>query len=107
MAGRKRTNQESRAFKARIVDLRSRGKPAAEIARELGVTRQYVSLVLAQTGVANARSRYEGAKPVGTTPDLLAAIARLEQQGQSSLAEKLRKIRDYRAKVKRRPSEGE
>jgi hypothetical protein len=92
MLGRKRTNEESLAFKGRILELKMQGRPAAEIAREFGVTRQYVSLVLAQAGVANGRARYGKVKPHGPSTEVIDIVSRLEQQGQSSLAEKLRVV---------------
>jgi len=86
--GRKRTNLESKAFKSEIIRLRGEKRSIVEIARKMGVSRQYVSSVLIDAGQrgrvvmgekrqANLRARDVG---IGTT------ITRLEKQGEPSLA---------------------
>jgi DNA-binding transcriptional regulator LsrR (DeoR family) len=106
MVERKRNDQESRDFKARMEDLKRHGRSDAEIARELGVTRQYVSQVLTQAGLAGRRRRFVPVKSQATTNEVIELMARLEQQGQLGLAYKLRELVDRRKKVKRRPGEG-
>jgi predicted transcriptional regulator len=94
MAGKYRTRQESRALKARILELKKPGITDTEIARKLGVTRQYVSLVLIQAGIVKDRGRYGPKKTKENKTEVIAAIDRLERQGQKGLAEQLRMILD-------------
>lgn len=106
MTGKKRTNHESLAFKAKIADLKKEGATDAEIARQLDVSRQYISQVLNQAGLAGRRRRYGPMKPKGTRARLINMIERLERDGESILAEKLRTVLDRR-KVKTGQSNGE
>lgn len=101
MTGRMRSNQESRSFKAKIKKLKKQGKPDAEIARELGVTRQYVSIVLIRAGLAGRSKRTGEVKVRETSPEAKATIDRLEQQGERGLAEKLRLVLEREPKVKK------
>lgn len=100
MSGRKRTNQQSQLFKAEIAALKKRGKSLAEIARELGVSKQYVSQVLVQAGLADGRRHNKREKPDDATVQVIATVDRLEQQEHLGLAEKLREILDRNAKAK-------
>jgi predicted transcriptional regulator len=98
---RKRTDAESQAFKAKIVSLRRKCKSMVEIAQELGITKQYVSLVLNEAGL--------GGKLVNRTPNarvqagrdcyggVEATIAQLQQEGDYTLADNLRLILKRRA----------
>lgn len=93
---RKRTNRESRIFKAKIAKLKGQGGSGTEIARELGVTKQYVSLVLTQAGLAEGRKRSAPRKPKGISTGVIATISRLEQQGEAGLSEMLRAMLERR-----------
>ena len=48
--GRKRTNLESKAFKSKIIKLRAQNKSIVKIAKQMNVSKQYVSLVLTEAG---------------------------------------------------------
>jgi predicted transcriptional regulator len=97
----KRTNTESQTFKAKIISLRREGKSITEIAQELGITKQYVSLVLYEVGL--------GGKLVSSTPiakvqarrddidEVQATIAKLQRQGHYTLADNLRVMLERRA----------
>jgi predicted transcriptional regulator len=94
----KRTGRESEAFKAEIIKLRSQRKSAVEIAKELGVTRQYVSAVLIEAG-RGIRAEQRAEKRARIAGELRSekerienAISRLEQRGEHTLAEMLRAI---------------
>ncbi|HVG19700.1 MAG TPA: hypothetical protein VNI02_11670 [Blastocatellia bacterium] len=75
----------------------------AEIAQELGITKQYVSLVLNEVGL--------GGKPVRDTPfikiqdrsddneQVRATIAQLQTQGNYTLADSLRVMLERRARA--------
>jgi orotate phosphoribosyltransferase-like protein len=94
--GRKRTNKESLVFKAKIAKLKKQGGSGAEIARELGVTKQYVSLVLTQAGLADVRRPSVPRKPKEFRTERIATISQLEQQGETILSEMLRATLDRR-----------
>jgi hypothetical protein len=102
MSGRstpEKTAAESRAFKEKILKLRAGGKSIVEIGHQLGVSKQYVSIVLIEAG--------QGGKRINSRPtarrsteesnkQLQATIARLEEQGKYTLAESLREVAERR-----------
>ena len=96
MARKKRTKQESRALRDKIAELKKQGRQPKEIASELGVTRQYVSLVLAQAGLAEGRKRSVPKKPQKSSTEVIDTISRLERQGEAGLSEMLRETLDRR-----------
>jgi predicted transcriptional regulator len=106
MARKKRTNNESRAFKAEIADLKRQGKTNAEICRELGVTRQYVSAVLIEAGLAEGKKRRAPKQTKDSEPHVISLIDRLEQKGNQGLAEVLRGVLGRNGKVKGREGNG-
>ena len=86
--GRKRTNLESKAFKSEIIRLRRKRKSLVEIARQTGVSKQYVSSVLINAGLgARAEMREKKrARMLAKRGDINATISKLEKQGEYSLA---------------------
>jgi hypothetical protein len=91
--GRKRTDRESLAFKLKVIKLRGQNKSIVEIAKQMGVTRQYVSLVLIGAGLGKVKDKQRKKKrPKMRAKDdnIDADILRLEQQGEYSLANSLR-----------------
>ena len=97
----KRTDAESQKFKAKIVRLRRAGKSMTIIADELGITKQYVSLVLNEVGLGG---KLETGKslvkvPAKSKDEVQAAIAQLQIQGNHALAEGLRNMLYRRAKT--------
>ena len=91
--------QASNDLKAEIKRLREEGKKMDEIGQALGVTKQYVSLVLKQ-GVKNWIPRAQ--KPRRRKIDKAlrrkrqATISRLEKRGELELANRLRIIEQRR-----------
>ena len=86
--GRKRTNLESKVFKSEIIRLREKQKSLVEIAKQMGVSKQYVSSVLISAGLgvrAEMREK-KREKMRDESGDLDATISRLEKQGEPSLA---------------------
>ena len=106
MAGKKRNNHESRAFKAKIADLKREGKTYAEICREMGVSRQYVSAVLIEAGLADGRKRRAPKQPEEAAAHVTSMIERLERKGDEGLAEMLRGVLGRNGKVKRSKGNG-
>jgi predicted transcriptional regulator len=97
---RKRTDAESQAFKAKIVGLRGKGKSMTEIAQELGITKQYASLVLNEVGLGGKLVRDTPIAKVQARRDyndeVQAAIAQLKRQGDYALADNLRVMLERR-----------
>jgi transposase-like protein len=97
----KRTDAESKAFKAKIVSLRAEGKSMTEIAQELGITKQYASLVLNEVGLGGKLVRGAAMAKVQTRRDdndeVQDAIAQLQRQGHYTLADNLRVMLERRA----------
>jgi len=107
----KRTNLESKAFKSKIIKLRSQHKSVTQIGQELGVSRQYVSAVLIKAGLgirAEQRARKKAliAKKQALINCQMRAekerveqdISRLEQKGEHTLASWLRDLARRRKK---------
>lgn len=95
--------RESQALRARVVRLKEEGKSNAEIGRELGLTRQYVSYALISTGNRRESPRSEQSLQVNKHNDHAdATISRLEGEGEHVLAEMLRVLAKQRPKVSRR-----
>jgi hypothetical protein len=92
--GRKRTDRESEAFKSKIIKLRGKQKSIVEIAKHLGVTKQYVSRVLIEVG--QEISAEQCAKMRAKKDDIDETISRLEKHGEYSLANSLRIIAQRR-----------
>jgi transposase-like protein len=89
---RKRTDAESQAFKAKIVRLRSKNKSMAEIAQELGITKQYVSLVLNEVGMGGklvGGGHMARVRAKSDDGEVRATIARLQRKGDYTLADDL------------------
>jgi transposase-like protein len=106
--GRNRTGSESRAFKAKIINLRAQQKSIVKIAKQMGVSRQYVSLVLNEAGLGG-RIRMPKEKRSGikdkTRPkddDIDTDISRLERRGNYSLAYMLRAVAKRRTEKRPR-----
>jgi hypothetical protein len=76
--GRRRTNLESKAFKAKIIRLRGKQKSIVQIGKQLHVSRQYVSSVLIEAGLGG-RGEMRGKEEVEKGDDE-QSISRLEQQ---------------------------
>jgi transposase-like protein len=97
----KRTDAESQAFKAKIVSLREGGKSMTEIALELGITKQYASLVLNEVGLGGKLARAAPVARVRAKRDdndeVQATIAQLQGQGHYTLADNLRMMLERRA----------
>lgn len=97
---RRRTDAESQSFKAKIVSLRGDGKSMTEIARELGITKQYASLVLNEVGLGGKPVRGKPIAKVRVSRDdkaeVQATIAQLQRQGQYMLADNLRLMLERR-----------
>ena len=92
--GRKRTNSQSETFKAEIIKLRGLEKLIGEIAKQLHVSKQYVSNVLIDAGLGGkGTSRANGAAKKG---DIERDISRLEQQEEHTLASWLRVLAQRR-----------
>jgi hypothetical protein len=95
-AGHQRTHRESEAFKSEIIKLRSQNKSIVEIAKELNVTKQYVSLVLREAGlgarVGNREKRLAEINDQmrGQEEELEKQVSLLEEQGEYTLANWLR-----------------
>jgi predicted transcriptional regulator len=98
---RKRTDAESQIFKAKIVSLRREGKSMTKIAEELGITKQYVSLVLNEVGLGGKlETGVSFVKvPAKSKDEVQEAIAELQTQGNYALAEGLRNMLYRRAKT--------
>jgi transposase-like protein len=96
----KRTDAESQAFKAKIVSLRVEGYSMTEIAQELGITKQYVSLVLNEVGLGGKPVRATSIAKVKAKRDdndeMQATIAQLQRQAHYKLAESLRAMLERR-----------
>lgn len=93
--GRKRTGRESLAFKSKIIRLRAQKKSIVQIAEQVKVSRQYVSLVLIEAGLGGKiklRKKKRPAKKQPMSNNICADISRLEQQGEYSLASRLRDL---------------
>ncbi len=86
--GRKRTNLESKAFKSKIIRLRGKKKSLVEIAKQMGVSKQYISSVLIKAGLgARAEMREKKREKMRAgNGDIDATISSLEKQGEYSLA---------------------
>ena len=88
----RRTNLESKAFKSEIIRLRGKRKSIVEIAKLMGVSKQYVSSVLINAGMgprAEMREKMrekKSAKMRAENDDIDATISRLEKRGDYSLA---------------------
>ena len=82
------TNLESKAFKSEIIRLRGEQKSSVEIAKRMGVSKQYVSSVLINAGMGPRAEMREkkSAKMRAKNDDMNAAISRLEKRGEYSLA---------------------
>ena len=102
MPGRRRTNQQSQVFKAKIARLKRQGKTNTEICGELGVSKQYVSVVLVRAGLRERRKRGAPKQPEDITTNDSPMIERLKQKGEQGLAEMLRVVLDRRPKGKKR-----
>jgi transposase-like protein len=86
--GRRRTDSQSETFKAEIIKLRSQERSVAEIAKQLHVSKQYVSNVLIEAGLGRKgrlRAKLEAEKG-----DIEQDISRLEKQKDHTLATWLR-----------------
>lgn len=92
--GRRRTDSQSDAFKAEIIKLRSQEKSIIEIAKQLHVSKQYVSSVLIEAGLGG-RSKLR-AKGEAENGDLGQEISRLEQKEDHTLASWLRVLKQRR-----------
>lgn len=95
----KRTATESRAFKEKILKLRAGGKSIVEIGHQLGVSKQYVSIVLIEAG--------QGGKRINSRPtdkssseennkQMQAAITQIEEQEEHTMAGLLREVAERR-----------
>lgn len=97
----KRTDAESHAFKGKIISLREQGRSMTEIAQELGITKQYASLVLNEVGLGGKLERGAPFAKVRAGSDdddeVQATIAQLQRQGHYTLAENLRVMLERRA----------
>ena len=102
MAGRNSTRKESRSCKAQIVKLKKQGKMGKDIARELRVSKQYISQVLIQAGLAYGMRSSAPRKPEGFRTEVVSTIARLERQGEPVLAERLSGILNRYPELRRR-----
>jgi transposase-like protein len=92
--GRRRTDSQSDAFKAEIIKLRSQEKSIVEIAKQLHVSKQYVSSVLIEAGLGGrGKLRAEGAHRKG---HIGQDISRLEQKEEHTLASWLRVLEQRR-----------
>jgi len=108
--GRKRTNLESKAFKSKIIKLRAKNMSIVKIAKQMKVSRQYVSLVLIEAGLgmgAEQREKKQAKikdemrakeKQIKKESDIEKDIARLEKAGEYSLASWLRFFAQRRKK---------
>jgi hypothetical protein len=100
--GRTRTNSESRLFKAKIINLRAQNKSIVEIAKQLEVSRQYVSMVLNEAGLGGRIGLSEEKRArvkTSTRPkddDIDKDISRLERRGDYTLANSLRDVAKQR-----------
>lgn len=85
----RRTNLESKAFKSEIIRLRGKQKSIVEIAKLLGVSRQYVSSVLINAGMRPSAEMREKKSPKmqAKNDDMDATISQLEKRGENSLAD--------------------
>ncbi|HEX5733988.1 MAG TPA: hypothetical protein VF131_14230 [Blastocatellia bacterium] len=92
--GRKRTDSQSETFKAEIIKLRSQDKSIVEIARQLHVSKQYVSSVLIEAR-PGGRGKLR-ARGVAKKGDIEQDISRLEQQEEHTLAGWLRFLAERR-----------
>jgi 5-enolpyruvylshikimate-3-phosphate synthase len=101
--GRKRTDMESRAFKSEIIRLRGEQKSLVEIAKEMGVSKQYVSSVLINAGLGARAEMGEKrrAKMRAKDGNIDATISRLEKQGEYSLASWIGVVAQRRKQRKR------
>ena len=88
--GRKRTDRESLAFKSKIIRLRAQKKSIVQIAKQVNVSRQYVSLVLIEAGLGGKLKLHKKKRPMNN--NIGADISRLEKQGEYSLAGRLRDL---------------
>jgi hypothetical protein len=76
--GRRRTNLESKAFKAEIIRLRGKQRSIVQIGKQLQVSRQYVSSVLINAGLGGRGEMR--AKEEVEKGDEQQSISCLEQQ---------------------------
>lgn len=94
--GNQRTYRESEALKSKIIKLRAQKKSIVEIAKELNLTKQYVSLVLREAGLgARAADREKRLAEINDQlrakeQELEKQVSRLEEQGDYALANWLR-----------------
>ena len=100
--GRKRTNMESKAFKSKIIELRAQNKSIVKIAKQMKVSKQYVSLVLIEAGQGVGAELREKRRAVindgrrAKEDEVENDISRLEQRGEYSLANWLRFVAQRR-----------
>ena len=87
-SGRKRTNLESKAFKSEIIRLRVKKKSLVEIAKRMGVSKQYISSVLINAGLGvRAEMREKKIEKMRAKKgNIDATISSLENQGEYLLA---------------------
>ena len=96
--GRRRTDLESKAFKSEIIRLRDKQKSIVEIAKKLGVSKQYVSNVLISIGMGVRAEMREKrcAKVRAKKGDIVETISQLEKRGDLSLASWLKVLAQRR-----------
>jgi predicted transcriptional regulator len=97
---RKRTDAESREFKAKIVSLRRVGKSMTKIAEELEISKQYVSLVLNELGLGGKVGTGVSVAevPAKSKDEVQKTISQLQRQEHYTLAEGLRNMLYRRAR---------
>jgi transposase-like protein len=88
----RRTATESRAFKSEIIKLRAQDKSIVKIAEQMGVSRQYVSLVLNEAGLGGKLRKKREISINGMEDDPETNVSRLEQHGEHALASLLRAV---------------
>ena len=87
-SGRRRTDAQSQILKGEIIKLRGQEKSIVEIAKQVQVSKQYVSSVLIQAGLGGrGKLRVEAEAEAG---NIEQDISRLEQQEEYGLAGSLR-----------------
>ncbi len=90
----RRTDAQSEIFKAEIIKLRSQQKLIVEIAKQLQVSKQYVSSVLIDAGLGGkSKLRAKGEAEKG---DIEQDISRLERKEEQTLASLLRLLAQRR-----------
>ncbi|HEX8184590.1 MAG TPA: hypothetical protein VF747_07555 [Blastocatellia bacterium] len=98
----RRTNLESKAFKSNIIKLRGQNKSIVKIAREMKVSRQYVSLVLIEAGLGGRTEPREkredsiSGKKKAKEDEIKKEVSRLEEHGEHSLASWLQNMAQRR-----------